>query len=254
MYTVRPQIISLLLERGANIQQLGFGNSTLLYILVYSFRRADTPMDFEACVHLLTQHGLKWNTLNRNRNTPFGLAIRRRFPVETLRLMIRCGADVNQVGHQDETALHLLFRREVTRDIDVPHVLEIAHFLLNEQGISIQQLNEVGGNVLFRVSRKERNVPQIMTFLIESGIDINLISQSGKTAFQQAAHKKQFIQAVVNSGRLFEFNHHLCGELFKSSLLRMKCIVFMLWMMHSPYYSGRTILCTDMFRHLCTFL
>ena len=249
---VRPQIVSLFLKRGANVRQRHKScKSTLLHVLARSVRTRDTLMDFEACVHLLIESGLKWNTLDIEQLTPFGVGLKYRCSVEALRILIQCGANVNRVGKPDHAALHLPLKESWVRQ---EPVLEILRFLLDEQKLSIQQLNGNGENVLFHVSQREKNSVKIMTYLIESGIDINVVSKSGKTAFAQAVHKKQFIQAVVNSGRLFEFNHHLCGDEFKSNLIRMKCIVLMKWIMDSSYYMGRSILCTGMLRHLSTFL
>lgn len=108
--------------------------------------------------------------------------------VETVKLLIENGADVNVRDCSDMNLLMYLYNMDFYANTPSPtdeEIIAIAELLI-ENGVDVNATDKYGQTVLkYAVNYKAKNYEAI-SFLIENGADVNAIDESGQTVFEYA--------------------------------------------------------------------
>ena len=128
--------------------------------------------------------------------------------VETVKLLIENGADVNVRDCSDMNLLMYLYNMDFYANTPSPtdeEIIAIAELLI-ENGVDVNATDKYGQTVLkYAVNYKAKNYEAI-SFLIENGADINAIDESGQTVLDYAKKEEydnyRLISLLVNNGAL----------------------------------------------------
>ena len=127
--------------------------------------------------------------------------------VETVKLLIENGADVNVRDCSDMNLLMYLYDN-IHANTPSPtdeEIIAIAELLI-ENGVDVNATDKYGQTVLkYAVNYKAKNYEAI-SFLIENGADVNAIDESGQTVLDYAKKEEydnyRLISLLVNNGAL----------------------------------------------------
>ncbi|WP_211830320.1 ankyrin repeat domain-containing protein [Kistimonas asteriae] len=194
------RLAKALIEHGADVNVLIFGNHTPLY------HAAST--DNLEIAELLIQHGADLNKTGREKNTPLQIAIK--YGHFTMaRLLIHYSADVNKSGSERETALHTAVRTrklnfvdllvrsgaDITRENDTGvtplqlaiegHLIKIIHYLVCKTGDNVNTMDYQDTTPLM-IATKEGCNQSVKDFL-ERGADVDAQDHTGIAALHIAA-------------------------------------------------------------------
>ena len=128
--------------------------------------------------------------------------------VETVKLLIENGADVNVRDCSDMNLLMYLYNMDFYANTPSPtdeEIIAIAELLI-ENGVDVNATDKYGQTVLkYAVNYKAKNYEAI-SFLIENGADVNAIDESGQTVLDYAKKEEydnyRLISLLVNNGAL----------------------------------------------------
>ena len=128
--------------------------------------------------------------------------------VETVKLLIENGADVNVRDCSDMNLLMYLYNMDIYANTPSPtdeEIIAIAELLI-ENGVDVNATDKYGQTVLkYAVNYKAKNYEAI-SFLIENGADVNAIDESGQTVLDYAKKEEydnyRLISLLVNNGAL----------------------------------------------------
>ncbi len=129
--------------------------------------------------------------------------------VETVKLLIENGADVNVRDCSDMNLLMYLYNTNIYAYTPSPtdeEIIAIAELLI-ENGVDVNATDKYGQTVLkYAVNYKAKNYEAI-NFLIENGADVNVIDESGHTILdyvimEQGYDNYGLIELLVNNGAL----------------------------------------------------
>lgn len=128
--------------------------------------------------------------------------------VETVKLLIENGADVNVRDCSDMNLLMYLYNTNIYEYTPSPtdeEIIAIAELLI-ENGVDVNATDKYGQTVLkYAVNYKAKNYEAI-SFLIENGADVNAIDESGQTVLDYAKKEEYdnygLIELLVNNGAL----------------------------------------------------
>ena len=128
--------------------------------------------------------------------------------VETVKLLIENGADVNVRDCSDMNLLMYLYNTNIYAYTPSPtdeEIIAIAELLI-ENGVDVNATDKYGQTVLkYAVNYKAKNYEAI-SFLIENGADVNAIDESGQTVLDYAKKEEydnyRLISLLVNNGAL----------------------------------------------------
>lgn len=99
-----PEIVRLLIEKGANVNTLDGNGDNLVAYLIQSYT-SEKPENTEAKIVILQQKGLDIVAPQKNGNTVFHLAVAKN-DVNLLKLIERYRTDINSKNNEGMTALH----------------------------------------------------------------------------------------------------------------------------------------------------
>lgn len=194
-------IVSLLLEKGANVNKLGFGNKSALYLSAVSSRiialllnhssvregsingqdlHGKTPLMYAVervnviAVQLLLERNANVNIRDLNRRTALYFAVKKQSLI-CVNILLERGADVNVVTSYNESIVHLAVRG----------CLKIVQLLL-QHGASTNIMNNVGDIPLHYAVKKSL---MISMELVKCNAGLNSRGQSGATPLHVAAAK-----------------------------------------------------------------
>ena len=125
--------------------------------------------------------------------------------VETVKLLIENGADVNVRDCSDMNLLMYLYDN-IHANTPSPtdeEIIAIAELLI-ENGVDVNATDKYGQTALkYAVNYKAKNYEAI-SFLIENGADVNAIDESGQTVFEYAvkyeSHNYGLISLLIENG------------------------------------------------------
>lgn len=128
--------------------------------------------------------------------------------VETVKLLIENGADVNVRDCSDMNLLMYLYNMDIYANTPSPtdeEIIAIAELLI-ENGVDVNATDKYGQTALkYAVNDKAKNYEAI-SFLIENGADVNAIDESGQTVLDYAKKEEydnyRLISLLVNNGAL----------------------------------------------------
>lgn len=193
------EVCTLLLEKGANINSIDYGNNTPLSMALED-NRPETAL-------FLLEKGAHGNTVDLSRWTPLHHAIFRKNQEVALRL-INMGVDLNSANDQGWTPLCLALRYEQP---DVARLLiekgavlkgqnkgliplhiaiqnnhqELAMALIN-RGVDVNSVNEINASPL-HIAIDTKNL-EVAKLLIEKGADVNFVTDDKWTPLHRACH------------------------------------------------------------------
>ena len=166
MYTENPEVISVLLEAGADVNAKGGGGMTALMLAVEKTNPEVVTMLLEA--------GADVNARNHGTRTPLMLAVGTT-NLEVISILLRAGADVNARDDHDTTPLMW------TIGNTNPEVLT----LLLKADADVNAKNVLGRTLLMFEAEHNTN-PEVISVLLRAGADVNARDNYGKTALDWA--------------------------------------------------------------------
>jgi len=99
-----PEVVKLLIEKGANLEVLDASGDNLSSYLIQSYNPQKTQ-DFESKIKILSEKGYSIETTQKNGNTVYHLAVTKN-DVSLLKLVERFKANINSKNKEGMTALH----------------------------------------------------------------------------------------------------------------------------------------------------
>ncbi|MCJ1456750.1 hypothetical protein MMC28_007114 [Mycoblastus sanguinarius] len=158
-----PQMLSLLLERGANIEENTFDRNTALCVAVESDNLAIARFLLEkGASHEVEVWKYSWQKISE----PLLLVAVRREKTSMVKLLLENGADVEK-RNNSETALHVAVRNH--------HESITTVQLLLHHGANIKaRLDEIGrwGETVLRSAVRGNN-PAMVEMMLNSGIEVD---------------------------------------------------------------------------------
>lgn len=201
-----PEIVKLLIDRGANVSNVTTWGSTPLHFAV---REEDIFKSDPEIIKILIKSGADVNAKGHENTTPLHNAVSRG-NIEAVKVLLKAGANVNARDEHGYTTLHMANDLEKTK-------------LLIKSGAELRVKNSWGERPLHTISRKG-TLEQVKFLLTTSAKnDINSQTDSGNTPLIRASmnQSKDVIQALLNAGanvhaRNKEGNTPLHGDWFST--------------------------------------
>ena len=189
-YNEDPEVLSVLLEAGANVNAtIRKGNlrgRTPLMCAVVN--KSSNPQ----AVAILLKAGANVNARDNNLQTALMIAGWNRQKLDIISLLLEAGADVNAKDESDTTVL--MHNVEFNENVEV-----IASLLKAGAKINVREKN--GYTALMNAALHNHN-PEVISLLLEAGADINVKSSWGKTALINAAlaNTPEVVSVLLKAG------------------------------------------------------
>ena len=164
-----PAVITLLLDRGADIRARSEGNNTILH----------TALDIHGLnvLEMLIERGADIHAKNDFRETPLHRAAFNREDPRVVELLLDLGADINVKARDGDAPLH------GAASSNVKAVVE----LLLDRGADVSARGDLGYTPLHSAAFWDADTA-VIELLLEHGADINAVSDFGFTPLQTAAN------------------------------------------------------------------
>lgn len=181
-----PQVIKLLIEKGAKVNTTDYSGNTPL--MMYLHFHAKNP-DIEV-VKLFIEKGANVNARDSRSETALTMTLSGNNP-EIVKFLVEKGADKNVVN-VDKTNLLMLASRYYNEEI-------VKIFL--DAGINVNSSNSLGYTPLMFAAKLNKD-PRVAELLIKSGANIKAKNNYGETAIQLAAlnNKNPLVISVLGKG------------------------------------------------------
>jgi ankyrin repeat protein len=177
-----PDLVKLLIEKGANVNESDELNQTPLFVAVNT--------EQIEIVKLLIENGADVNHKDNNGETPLFAAIKKEYSNEMVNMLIMNGANVNETNDCGDTPLYV----KASNDDSDSNILILMSLIDN--GAIVNKTNKKGRTPLF--SAVEKGNIGMTIFLINKGADVNKRDNNGLTPLFLAIHEDNNYFTIVN--------------------------------------------------------
>ncbi|XP_055319313.1 putative ankyrin repeat protein RF_0381 isoform X2 [Sitodiplosis mosellana] len=194
-----PKVAKLLIERGADVDELDENGNTLLHQVLnnHNIGREATKVVVKA----LIDHGVDVNAQNNDGDTPLHFTQEFWVEKEIADMLIRGGANIN-IRNKNGTLPHHHFSDDELKLLNFfADLKEDAARALNESGIDINAGNNEERTALFGAI--DYNQTDAARILLENGADGNNVLYKGLTPIQYAAYccgNADIVRVLIENG------------------------------------------------------
>lgn len=174
------ELISLLVSKGANINQQTKTGQSALYLASINNRLSEA--------RLLIEQKSDINLPISSGKTPLIAAVKEN-NLSVAKVLIQAGADLNHQEQKGETALHFTV---MPKDEQTHDGLPLTKLLI-DAGANLTIQNDWGATPAYMAATNEHN--EVLLLMIESKADINIIESSGWSPLLAAIYDKNFVTA-----------------------------------------------------------
>ncbi|VUC23770.1 unnamed protein product [Clonostachys rosea] len=207
-------ILKLLIDAGADLEQLNGEHLTALHLAAKGRQSADVPAHCQMdMLRMLLEAGVSPKTTGDNGNTALHLIVGPRLSLGAVQLLVEYGSDPNHKNSSGETSLHLALQSRSKKQAKMEAQDAVIKYLLEEgadpniednKGNSAVQAamsvsaelfktllsnchdDAVKQNCWFGLSRYDTEFSSCLQVLLEEGIDINVQDPQGLTLYMRS--------------------------------------------------------------------
>lgn len=135
------------------------------------------------------------NMKNKRGETPLMIELNKTKPsIEVLRSLLHYGANPNDHDILGQTCFHKLLLQNCDSNINVRAILDI----LVQHGLDVNKQDNQGNSPIFLELKRQNPRTEILSFMMNAGINIKLLDSNGQTALHVALKKPDYDHANNN--------------------------------------------------------